>query len=361
MASTNPYKDLVLLKEKLKPLMEEFKEAHQINIILKSTTSAKEVYLLSKVGMEDGLFEIYHTNKGKTTLNATGKNKEIGEKLASFLASHVAEEKGRINMTLTGYEYEHILPIVELMLDKKTESDQQVFEFTKTNEPHAIRFDIVNLIDKDSLQVTVYNSKKVVIKGLPLSCYHEFIFQFSILLDAKGLAYVVSRTDESCIQVIENKTVLNNLEAKLDGTFPRIPKILQDMLISGASLKSVSFNLPDYSCFLYAELRALEGVLKDILGSFDDIDLDEKTIGEHFDKISVQKFTLSAEYCSIINNKLLSDALSDAYSFFNHQRHTLFHVNNIVVTTRILMNFDQVLSLTDEVYSLIKNLYKAMP
>lgn len=361
MASSNPYKDLVLLKEKIMPLMEEFKEKHQVNIIQKSATTAKEVFLISKMGMEDGLFEIYHTNKGKTTLNTAGKNKEIGERLASFLASHVAEESGRINMTLTGYEYEHILPIVQLMLDKKTDNNQQVFQFTETKEPHAIRFDISNLVHKDSLQVTVYNSKKVVIKGLPLSCYHEFIFQFSILLDAKGLAYVVSRTDESCTQVIEKKTVVNNLEAKLEDSYQQLPKILQDMLISGASLKSVTFDLPDYSCFLYAELRALEGVLKDILGSFDDIDLDKKNIGDHFDKIAVQKFTLSPEYCSIIDNTPLIDALSKAYSFYNHQRHTLFHVDNLVMTTRILMNFDQVLHLTDDVYNLIKNLYKAMP
>ncbi|MFW1977570.1 RNase LS family HEPN domain-containing protein [Acinetobacter guillouiae] len=361
MASSNPYKDLVLLKEKIMPLMEEFKEKHQVNIIQKSATTAKEVFLISKMGMEDGLFEIYHNNKGTTTFNPTGKNKAIGEMLASFLASHVAEEKGRINMTLVGYEYEHIQTSVELMLDKKTENGQQVFQYKEIEELHGTRFDICNLISKDTLQVTVYKSKKVVIKGLPLSCYHEFIFQFSILLDVNGLAYVLSRTDENCTQVVEKKTVINNLEAKLEESYQKLPAILRDMLISGASLKTVTFDLPDYSCFLYAELRALEGVLKHILGEFDDIDLDEKNIGEHFDKIAPQKFTLSSEYSSIIGKEDLIRALNAAYSFYNHQRHTLFHVDNVIVTTRILMSFDQVLHLTDDVYNLIKNLYKAMP
>ena len=58
MASSNPYKDLVLLKEKIMPLMEEFKEKHQVNIIQKSATTAKEVFLISKMGMEDGLLKI---------------------------------------------------------------------------------------------------------------------------------------------------------------------------------------------------------------------------------------------------------------------------------------------------------------
>lgn len=361
MASTNPYKDLVLLKDKLKPLMDQFKQDHQVEIVQKSATPAKEVFTISKMGIEDGIFEIYHNNKGTTTLNPSGKNKEIGTMLASFLASHVAEEKGRINMTLVGYEYEHIQPIVELMLDKKTETEEQVFQFKETKELHGTRFDISNLISKDTLQVTVYNSKKVVIKGLPLSCYHEFIFQFSILLDANGLAYVFSRTDENCTQAVERKTVINNLEAKLEDSYQKLPSILKDMLISGASLKTVTFDLPDYSCFLYAELRALEGVLKHILGEFSEIDLDEKSIGEHFDKIGPQKFTLYSKYSSILKKEELIIALNQAYSFFNHQRHTLFHVDNVIVTTRVLMNFEQVLHLTDDVYRLIKNLYKAMP
>jgi hypothetical protein len=343
------------------PLMEEFKEKHKVSIIRRSSTNSKEVFVISKIGMEDGLFEIYHNNKGTTTLNPTGKNKSIGEMLASFLASHVAEEKGRINMTLVGYEYEHIQPIVELMLDKKTEDGKQVFQYKETKELHGTRFDICNLISKDTLQVTVYNSKKVLIKGLPLSCYQEFIFQFSILLDANGLAHVFSRTDENCTQVVEQKTVINNLEAKLEESYPKLPDILRNMLISSASLKTITFDLPDYSCFLYSELRALEGVLKHILGEFDEIDLDEKKVGEHFDKIGPQKFTLSPKYSAIINDEDLIKALNTAYSFYNHQRHTLFHVDNVIVTTRVLMNFDQVLHLTDDVYNLIKSLYKAMP
>lgn len=341
--------------------MEEFKEKHQVNIIRKSNTNSKEVFVISKMGMEDGLFEIYHNNKGTTTLNPTGKNKSIGDMLASFLASHVAEEKGRINMTLVGYEYKHIQPIIELMLDKKTQDGQQVFQYKETQELHGTRFDISNLISKDTLQVTVYNSKKVLIKGLPLSCYQEFIFQFSILLDANGLAQVFSRTDDNCIQAVEKKTVINNLEAKLEESYQELPDILRNMLISSASLKTITFDLPDYSCFLYSELRALEGVLKDILGKFDDIELDEKKVGKHFDNIGPQKFTLSQKDSSIIGKEDLIKALNAAYSFYHHQRHTLFHVNNVIMTTRVLMSFDQVLHLTDDVYNLIKNLYKAMP
>ena len=361
MASKNPYKDLVLLKEKLVPLIEEFEQKHQVKITKKNKTGHKEVFIISKMGMEDGLFEIYHNNKGTTTLNPTGKNKDIGIKLASFLAAHVAEEKGRVSMTLTGYEYKDILPIVQLMLDKKTELGEQVFKFGEIKELHGIRFDIFNLIAKDKLQVTVYNSKKLVIKGLPLSCYSEFIFQFSILLDANGLAYVLSRTDESCTQSVEKITIVNNLEAKLEDSYQKLPDILREMLISGASLKTVSFELSDYSCFLYAELRALEGVLKHILGSFPEIDLDEKNVGEYFNKNKPQEFTLQSKYLPIVKEQALIDALNQAYSFFNHQRHTLFHVDNLIVTTRILMNLEQVLHLTDDVYRLIKNLYKAIP
>lgn len=361
MSSTNPYKNLVLLKEKIAPLMEKFVQQNQIDINKKSATSMKEVYCLSRMGMADGLFEIYHNSNGTTTFNATGKNKDIGNQLASFLAAHVAEEKGRINMTLTGYEYKHLKPIIELMLEKKTSTGDQVFCFTETEEPHGIRFDICNSIDKDKLQVTVYNTKKVVIRGLPLSCYQEFIFQLSILLDAAGLAYVFSRTDESCTQLLEKKTVVNNLKAKLEEAYDKLPTILQNMLISSASLKSVHFDLPDYSCFLYADLRALEGVLKDILGNFEEFDLEENTIGDHFKKTTPQKYTLRPEFSSIIPNEALRLALDNAYSFYNHQRHTLFHVDNTIVTSRILQNFDQVLNLTDDIYILMKNLYKAMP
>lgn len=46
------------------------------------------------------------------------------------------------------------------MLDKKTEDGQQVFQYKETPELHGTRFDICNLISKDTLQVTIYKSKE---------------------------------------------------------------------------------------------------------------------------------------------------------------------------------------------------------
>ncbi|KGT47306.1 type II toxin-antitoxin system RnlA family toxin [Acinetobacter sp. HR7] len=361
--SNSELKNLLFPKDQLPSLLEAFQQEKGVKITAKQQTQDLEIYTVSHIGVADGLLNIYNNKNGTTTFYPNGKNIALAQQLAFYLKQSCSQEQGRVQMTLDGFEPTDIQSLIDILInDTKNENGESIYSCEVINEKHAIRFKLNNLSHKDSLNITVYYTKKMIINGLPLSCYKEFIFRLSELLDASGLEKVISKTDESAVQFLDERTVKHHLKSKLPNAFDHLPSKLLNMLISSSTLKSVQLNLQDYSLLLFSELRALEGVLKSILQTFPEIDdkIDEEkfTFGQLFDNIAPSRFELNSECKEVISNPNLFLALNSAYSFFNKQRHTLFHIDNFVASSRVITDFNQLLALTDEVYVLIDNLYK---
>ena len=53
----------------------------------------------------------------------------------------------------------------------------------------------------------------------------------------------------------------------------------------------------------------------------------------------------------------MSGDLGNAYTFFNKQRHGLFHMEEMPSASRVISNITQAVALCDEAYVHIKNLY----
>ena len=106
----------------------------------------------------------------------------------------------------------------------------------------------------------------------------------SAVLNAEGLAKVISKTDENVIQLVEQGVSEGNLASIFDGFYQEIPHAIKNMLISGSTLRSIKVKLPDYTCMLFPDLRALEGLIKHIF-FINDIEHGD-TVGELFDYIS---------------------------------------------------------------------------
>jgi len=353
------YKDLNFPKSILEESINEFCEPRGLTANrLSTSTEKKEIYELGKMGIEKARFEIYHLQDGKTTFHPrVGKNQILSVELAMHLLGKANVSEGHITYVLNGYAVTDIEPVIQLMTEKKHSNGESFFCFEKIGIQGGYRFVIQNVFYQDKLSVSIYNTGRVVIQGLPLSCYEEFVFQMSALLNAEGLAKVISKTDESAIQLVEQRVIESTLAGIFEDSYSKIPQSIKNMLISGSTLRSIKVKLPDYTCMVFPDLRAIEGVIKNIL-FINDVDCDDK-IGEIFEYISQHNYKVKAEFESQLPNKILRSALADAYSFYHKHRHGLFHMNDEVGSSRTITSLTTAIGLTDDIYKLIKDVYKA--
>lgn len=358
--NTNRYKGLNFPKDNLESSIQEFCESNGITFNkLPKSDNRSEWYELTIKGADKGLLQIYHLNNGKTTFNPkVGKNQALSIKLAEYLITKVDHSKGQVTSVLMGYSLEEIEPLIELMLDKKHSSGKNLFEFVKREISGGFRFYIQNSFYKDKLTVSIYKTGRLVIQGLPLSCHNEFIFQMSVVLDAEGLAKVISKNDENTIQLVEKHVIEDNLSSIFKGCFQHIPQAVRIMLVTGSTLRSIEVELPDYTCVLFPDLRALEGVIKNIF-FIKDIEYRD-TLGELFEYNSPHNYTLKSEIQRKFTTKMIA-ALSDAYNFYHRHRHGLFHMNNDVNSSRTITTLDKAEDLAGDIYVKIRNIYELLP
>ncbi|MCU4576140.1 type II toxin-antitoxin system RnlA family toxin [Acinetobacter courvalinii] len=359
--SKSPYKDLNFPKNILEETIHEFSAQNGLVATkLPTSTSKKEIYELVKTGAEKALFEIYHLKDGKTTFHPKiGKNQLLSTELADHLLGQANVAEGQITYTLAGYTVKDIEPVIELMTEKKNTCGTSFFSFEKIEFQGGFRFAIQNVFYQDKLTVTSYSTGRLVIQGLPLSCYDEFVFQMSALLNAEGLAKVISRTDESAVQLVEQRMIESTLASIFEDSYGKIPPAIKSMLISGSTLRSIKPKLPDYTCMVFPDLRAIEGVIKNIF-YINNVEYVEN-IGEIFEHISQHNYKVKDDFHTLLPSKMLRTAMGNAYSFYHKHRHGLFHMNDEVGSSRTITSIEKAINLTDDVYKLIKDVYKASP
>lgn len=353
----SPYKELNFPKIELESSIEDFCELNGMHFKkLSKSTDKKEYYELTKMGSDKALLEVFHLGNGKTTFNPkVGKNQPVSNDLAEHLLKKANFSEGQITSVLIGYEVKDIEPIIELMVDKEDSTGRKFFEFEKKEIPGGFNFTIKNCLYKDKLTVNIYNTGRLVIQGHPLSCHDEFVFQMSALLNAEGLATVISKTDGNTLQLVERRFVEENLVGIFEDCYQKIPSSIQNMLITGSTLRSINLKVPDYTCMLFPDLRALEGVLKHAF-FINNIEYND-TVGELFNYSSLHNYTLKSEIQTQLPSPMHT-ALSDAYNFYHRHRHGLFHMNDVVDSSRTITTSDKAVELSDDIYRIIKNIYK---
>ena len=356
--SKSPYKELNFPKIELESSIKDFCESNLINFIrLSKSTEKQEYYELTKIGSEKAQFQVFHLNNGKTTFNPkVGKNQKLSTELAEHLLKKANLSKGQVTSVLMGYTIEDVEPIIELMRDKKHPSGQSFFEFERKEIEGGFRFSIKNCFYKDKLTVNIYNTGKLLIQGIPLSCHDEFIFQMSSLLDAEGLAKVISRTDENTVQLVDLRLIEEELVCIFKESYEHMPISIKNMLISGRTLQSINLELSDYTYILFPDLRALEGVLRNVF-FLEDIECND-TLGELFEYISTHNYKLKSEVQAQFSSSM-GTALSNAYNFYHRHRHGLFHMNNVVNSSRTITTSEKAIQLSDDIYVIIKDIYKS--
>ena len=349
--------------DKLEQYVEEFKELNPgIHVEEKARTISKAEFSIRKPGHEIATVILYIKSTGLTTVTyKTGKNHDLGKIFHDLLQSKCGDsETNKVNLVLKGISKDEIDLIIELMKSERIDNDEAfTIAVSSPNEICTI-YSIACNHYRDATTVTYHHSAhKLQIQGRALYGYRLLSYHLSDILDQQSLMAVIERTSIDDIEekrIIHEEVAAKYIEKSLPNAYFRLDKTYQNLLVSSYCVKLGSPNLPEYSMLLYADLRVLEGIIKETLMKNDLYTSSEgKDIGEYF-----SGFEPKLKDCYEDNFSSGSEivALEKCYDFFKRNRHSLFHMGETGYESRTTDTLREVMQLSDIICQLIDDMYQ---
>lgn len=304
------------------------------------------------VNGNQGSLDFYYSKvKGTTTMSPVGKNVE----LSTVLRDRIIEQS---KYTDTGISKSHTFSITKEWAHKLVnflgglegiDKEQKNYD-----NPKYEQYKIVSGIG-DRLNVNIYETGKVVLQGKPAYLYTEALSFLSYCPEVSMNDVVEANNSfhEVDITVTETRTELQKL---MPNAFKNIDDTLIKILSPAVSLKKVKMEIEDYSCYAFPALRGLEGYLK-YLFSIEEIEIGH-SYGHHFGHdTKMDSFHLKKKIVQDLKNPKSEAALTEVYNYLNKNRHTLFHSEQLLFTTRILEDKLEADQIVNEVIDLIERTY----
>jgi hypothetical protein len=352
------YQDLALQQENIdKHLQDYLNQFSTYKVRKDNKTQNKRTIKFGYAGVNDATLILFFKTTGLTTIQyKTGKNHALGKTLADYLFETVnPSESVNVNLSLKGIDSNDVLIIIT---DLKAITDQNgKNEFRVT--ANANKYTIKSINYKDHIVITHHSKNNCLqIQGKPLFCYKNTSYLLSILLDKESLRAVISHRSDEDQLIVHEEVAQVYIQNKYKHSYDKMELVFKDLLVSSYCVKLTSPKLPEYSMLLYADLRVLEGVIKETLAKNELLtDSIKRNIGPYFDLPSV---SLKKEYEAYFSNTDTIRALEACYKFYLKQRHSLFHMSDITVASRTISTLGEVMNLSSDIASNIEELYKSL-
>ena len=311
--------------------------------------------VVGSTGIEDATLDIFFTNKGASTLQyKVGKNQELGQKLADALYETIhPDEFVTINLAIKGIDLSDAEALIK-ELTESAEADIGIDSYTGLDRRHIWK--LKSKKHSDELTVTQHETtNKLQIQGRPLSSYQQLSYLLTEILEINALESILFKKDENRSEFVCAEVAESVLKASFGTCFASLPITTRKLLLASLCVRLASPTLPDYCMLVYPELRSLEGAIKQRL-SEKNLSHQEDSFGGFFVKTGNQ-FNLKQEYHGHVDDAKLTVDFGNAYTFFNKQRHGLFHMEEMASASRVISNITHAVALCDEAYVHIKNLY----
>lgn len=350
------FKDLNLRMSDLDQCIEKYCKEQNIRYELKSESNSQKNYEIMRSGQEPAKLTVYLTKKGTTTLQySQGKNPELSLQVAQHILAQLCElEISSLNMSMAGID-ETLIELIKERIEEVRGSNNIVIKEIETNT--SVQLTLESQAYKDKLTLTYYKStKRLQIQGRPLSCYNEVAYALTAQLDPETLSKILYKKDEDDHNIIRPEMAVALVKVNLPHAYDKLPELIQKLLVSSNCIKAASPVLPEYSLLTYAELRSLEGVIKNHLKDSGIVTV-PKNVGEVFELNRYKKATgLKEDYKSLYSGSKLDEVLK-AYSYYYQRRHSLFHIEQFTEATLTISTLEGAINICNKVYELIENIY----
>ncbi|MFD0942929.1 ribonuclease H1 domain-containing protein [Savagea faecisuis] len=297
----------------------------------------------------------FSKKNGTTTMSPSGKNTEY----SSLLKDRIIEKSEYKD---TGISKQHSLVITKEWAYKLVDFLEGIEDIKKecishTNPQYVqCKFESVR---GDRLNINIYDTGKVVLQGKPAYLYTE------------AMSFLSYCPEVSIKDVVEANNTFHDVDIKVEDTHTELHKLMPNayknldntlfkLLSPSISLKKVSVELEDYSCYAFPALRALEGYLMQIF-SIEGIAIGHKygeQCGSHFRYVQQKDlYVLKGRTVKVLSNPKSRGVIEEVYNYINKNRHTLFHSEQILITSRILENKLEADQIVNEVIDMIERTY----
>ena len=297
------------------------------------------------------LLDIYQRGDGQTTLRPTGSNTENAIKLkeAVELRGYKATAEQKQYTMFVGEEW--IEKTVQYLSDL-CEGNVETYK----EEGHD-RYVFVSDIG-DKLTLHTYSNHRIMVQGKPLYLYNEFLSYVSYSPKVE-VNDIIKATNE----FIDTNTDVDEARNKMSEMMPmayagNVDPVIWKLFSPSVTLDDVEKEFEDYSCFTFPALRALEGYLKYLLSEKNIVIDETHNFGTVFNKDSNDKAIVIPKYVTAIANNDYVEALEEIYNYFKANRHVIFHVDQILITTKIIEDKQEAISIINDVAALIERTYK---
>lgn len=297
------------------------------------------------------MLNIYQKSDGTTTLLPTGTNTDLSKCLKQ-------------EVELRGYKTTSNVKSYTVFIGQEWLEKTIEFLGFLCGTPQEGRYDgektIYQFISPigDKLTLTVFKDNKVLVQGKPLYLYNEFIsfISYSPKIEMNDIIKVTNTFNDTKGEIEKTREKLAELVPNAyNGT---VDDIIWKLFSPALVLIDDEKELEDYSCCVFPALRALEGYLNFLLDE-KGIVIDNK---HNFSTVFIPKVQGSVEF--ILLPKHVTNmtpqyvkALEEIYNYFRSNRHVLFHVDQILINTRMIEERQEAITIIHEVTDLINRTY----
>ena len=210
----------------------------------------------------------------------------------------------------------------------------------------------------DKLTLHTYSNHRIMVQGKPLYLYNEFLSYVSYSPKVE-VNDIIKATNE----FIDTNTDVDEARNKMSEMMPmayagNVDPVIRKLFSPSVTLDDVEKEFEDYSCFTFPALRALEGYLKYLLSEKNIVIDETHNFGTVFNKDSNDKAIVIPKYVTAIANNDYVEDLEEIYNYFKANRHVIFHVDQILITTKIIEDKQEAISIINDVAALIERTYK---
>ena len=281
--------------------------------------------------------------------HSNNKYNERADRLAKDALKNGTKKisKGSSWITITFFEKENLNKIMNKM---KKELEGIKVECKIQNEQKII---YKLKLEKNEITVTLFDNqnKLLLIQGSMNIVFQAFLTYINEILGLKKVKYAIG-------EAYKKKINTSEVEKKFEEKCPKLPEdypeSYKDLIRQAIINLSYSANdCIDYSQFAFPALRALEGHLKYVC---------EKA-GIHITKkFSIFNKQENRYYLNKpIQNQAIKLYIEELYNYFEENRHTLFHVGEIIGTTsntRTIETKDEANEIIEEIINKINKINK---
>lgn len=301
-----------------------------------------------------GKLNVYIKNDGTVTLTPTGKNQDTSRELATHIKNSCKFPRvGSNNIVLESFSQENLNTVIDFLICVKEASIIEENEIIG-----GIQYKFKG-IRSDLLTFTYYSKGKLMIQGKPLALFHDSLeILYEVFEDRAQV--IKAQLAVYDIENVDPDEIKSELKEVLSYSYDSLEEKVRDIISPSLVLRRANVELTDYTCLVFPILKGLEGVLKQLFNK-NNVNVGTNGFGEyiHNDR-STNTVTLNTRGQNSISSNKERQAICRLYKHYIQRRHTAFHVDGLVNSTRIMTEQDardiinSTLELIDDVFKSLK-------